>query len=168
MTPYGPIVGDLPQVTWLTLRATQDLGAHFMTDSRDVIRRLTTGSATTNRNVRFDLASQTAPLGRWRDLAADADGFAVRIGGGDIDAPLPGPLVGGRGAYLFVVSGCLESSAGPLHAGSFAWAPPGRHSAIAVRERATVALMQFPTAASGSSTDLTPAGADGAANPVAS
>jgi hypothetical protein len=143
MTPYGPIVGDTPGITWLTLRANNDRGAHFMPDSRDELRLRASNSAS-HRNVRFELARESAPRGGWRNLVSDTDGLGVWIGRGDVHAPLDEAQVGGLGAFAFVVSGCLEGPDGPLRAGSFAWAPPGCYGAIPVRHETVIALLQFP------------------------
>lgn len=146
-TPYGPIVAEDDGITFYTLRAEADSGAHYMPGSRDKLeRRAGRGlsweppaeAASGRRGAAEALASHFTP---------HADGlsaYSLRVGPGATVAG-PDPSSGG-GQYYLVVEGALAWGDQQLPPRSLVFVGPDDAplEATAGVDGLTALILQFP------------------------
>jgi hypothetical protein len=155
-TPYGPLRAGTGGYSYLTLRATTDMGISYMPDSRDDLRealgRPTRRAATARRSFTLDLRDGRAssPTG-WNRLLDDPDGLLVAVADAPAVRSLDVPAVGaGSGAYLVVVNGGVDDGGRRRGPGSLRWCAPGSAptAVSAGPQGARVALLAFGDRAS--------------------
>jgi hypothetical protein len=148
-TPYGPLRAADGGYSYLTLRATTDMGISYMPDSQPELRQALERRAEPGdrRSFTLDLRGEggraTASSG-WTRLVDDPDGLVVAIADTPAHETLAVPPVRGGGAYLVVVAGGVDDDDGPRGAGSVRWCPAGASPAVSAGPAgARVALLAF-------------------------
>ncbi len=146
---YGPLVAGPRGLSYYTLRATQDDGAFYLPESRDLMRKDLKKQHAMSQPVHAGDPARLKGAMVEETLPLSAEGMAAWRVGLPPDASMPAADLNGQGArYYFVAAGSMVADGKPLDKGSvcFVHGEPG-FRIEAGAQGLEVLVMQFPEAA---------------------